>query len=238
MLYTKVFAPALLLCSITIALNSCVWPKRRYVTVQKDQTVKEFYEAKGIPLSVIEDEARLELSKVIQAGQKVFVPYEKSKEAKTKLAQKESPTAGAGGGDTKLIWPIQGATLSSTFGYRWHRFHEGLDLVAPVGTPIHAAEAGEVIYSGNQISGYGYMIVIKHVGNLASVYAHNKDNLVKKGQKVQKGQQIAQLGNSGKSSGPHLHFELRQGSKPIDPQLLLPAHKKSWADNVIGSRQE
>lgn len=214
---------------ILLTLEGCVWPKRRYMSPAKDQTLQEFYTSKGIPISTIRREARLELDQIIEKGQKVFVPHE----FKEQEMAKQQATSGTGGDMGNLIWPIQGASMSSGFGYRWNRFHEGVDLIAPIGTPIHGAASGEVIYSGNKIKGYGNMVVVKHSANIATVYAHNKINLVKKGQQIKKGQRIAELGNSGKSTGAHLHFEVRQGSKPIDPTLMLPKQKAKWADYVI-----
>jgi murein DD-endopeptidase MepM/ murein hydrolase activator NlpD len=216
---------------VCLLLGGCVWPKRRYLASPKDQTVKKFYEDKGIPVSRIDNLAKMELDSILKKGEKVYVPYEAMEATKKEKLSSISPKKLS----HLLLWPIQGATVSSTFGYRWNRYHEGIDLVAPIGTAIHAAASGEVIYSGQKISGYGNMIVIKHAGSVSSVYAHNKKNFVKQGDKIKKGQKIAQLGNSGKSTGPHLHFEVRQAAKPVDPLLLLPKQKKKWADYVIGS---
>jgi murein DD-endopeptidase MepM/ murein hydrolase activator NlpD len=115
------------------------------------------------------------------------------------------------------IWPIAHGRLSSKFGKRWGRRHDGIDIAAPKGTSIRAARAGKVIYSGNGVGGYGNMVVLNHGGGFRTVYAHNKKNLVRRGDYVKQSEVIALVGSSGRSSGPHLHFEVRQGSKPYNP---------------------
>lgn len=115
------------------------------------------------------------------------------------------------------IWPISQGRLTSRFGRRWGRHHDGIDIAAPSGTKVKAARAGKVIYSGNAIGGYGNMIVLNHGGSFRTVYAHNKKNLVKRGAYVKQGEVIALLGSTGRSSGPHLHFEVRQGAKAYNP---------------------
>jgi len=120
----------------------------------------------------------------------------------------------------KFIWPVQGR-LTSSFGFRKGRRHDGIDISAPRGTPIHAAGSGEVAFS-SRLRGYGNLILVKHSDNLFTVYAHNSRNLKKKGEKVKKGDVIARVGTTGRASGPHLHFEVRKGSKSRNPLLFLP----------------
>jgi murein DD-endopeptidase MepM/ murein hydrolase activator NlpD len=122
-------------------------------------------------------------------------------------------------------WPADEVTVTSVFGERGKGHHDGIDLRAAVGTPVRAASDGKIIYSGSKIGGYGKMIVIRHAGKLSSVYAHNSKLLVKAGQKVRRGQLIAYSGNTGRSSGPHIHFEIREGVTAINPMLLLPSPK-------------
>jgi murein DD-endopeptidase MepM/ murein hydrolase activator NlpD len=90
-------------------------------------------------------------------------------------------------------------------------------MIARIGSPIFAAESGVVIYSGNGVSGYGNLVILKHSKELSTVYAHNKKNLVKKGDLVKRGEKIALLGNTGKSTGAHLHFEVRVNKKAVNP---------------------
>ena len=120
----------------------------------------------------------------------------------------------------KLIWPVQG-NLSSEFGIRHGRQHDGIDITNKIGAPIYAAADGVVIYS-DRLGGYGLIIIVKHEGELKTIYAHNRENLVRKGETVQQGQKIAELGNSGNATGPHLHFEIRCGQDAVDPVPYLP----------------
>ncbi|QEK13493.1 M23 family metallopeptidase [Crassaminicella thermophila] len=118
-------------------------------------------------------------------------------------------------GTGKLANPTRGR-LSSRFGLRWGRKHTGIDIAAPIGTPVKAADGGKVIFSGYK-SGYGKCIIIDHGANTQTYYAHNSKLLVSKGQRVYKGQKIAEVGNTGRSTGPHLHFEVRKNGVPVNP---------------------
>lgn len=120
-------------------------------------------------------------------------------------------------------WPTNYVTVTSKFGTRKGEHHDGIDLRAKRGTKVHAAADGKVIYSGSKIRGYGRMIVIRHAGKLSTVYAHNSKLYAKAGQRVRRGQLIALSGNTGRSSGPHLHFEVREGVTAINPMILLPS---------------
>ncbi|SKC63941.1 M23 family metallopeptidase [Maledivibacter halophilus] len=122
-------------------------------------------------------------------------------------------------------WPVIGK-IASKFGYRRHPisnridFHKGLDIANNSGTNIVAAGKGVVTYSGWN-GGYGKMVIIAHGYGYKSVYAHNSSNLVKVGDKVEKGQVIAKIGSTGNSTGPHVHFEIRYNGKQIDPMKVL-----------------
>lgn len=120
-----------------------------------------------------------------------------------------------------LRWPLEKVVVSSQFGTRGSDFHEGVDLSVPSGTSVYAAEAGTVLYASNRISGYGSMVVIRHNSKIATVYAHNSRLLVKRGDRVKRGQKIAYSGQTGRSSGPHLHFEVRSGVAAMDPMRVL-----------------
>ena len=117
-------------------------------------------------------------------------------------------------------WPLRGR-LTSGFGPRGGRRHEGIAVAARRGTEIDAAEDGRVIHSG-RLGDYGKVVIVRHDGDYRSVYAHAHRTHVKKGQKVEKGQKIAEVGSTGRSTGPHLHFEIRQRQTPQDPMLYLP----------------
>ena len=119
----------------------------------------------------------------------------------------------------KLIWPVPATRkISSHFGRRWGRPHEGIDIPARPGTAIVAAAAGVVVFSG-KMGGYGNTTVIAHRGGIFTVYAHALKNHTRKGSRVHQGQVIAQVGNTGRSSAPHLHFEIRYNSKAVNPLI-------------------
>ena len=121
----------------------------------------------------------------------------------------------AGPSTAGLVWPVNGP-VSSGFGTRWGRMHEGIDIAVAAGTPIHAAAGGTVIYA-SWMSGYGNLTVIDHGGGLATAYAHASAILVALGQHVSQGQTIALVGSTGHSTGPHLHFEVRVNGVAVDP---------------------
>jgi lipoprotein YgeR len=123
-----------------------------------------------------------------------------------------------------LRWPLAPGRIivGSPFGTREGRPHEGIDLPAPIGTPVFAAADGRVAYAGNGIRGYGNLIVVRHGGDLLTVYAHNSVLLVTPGQPVRAGDRIALVGQSGHATGPHLHFEVRSGQIPRNPMGFLP----------------
>jgi murein DD-endopeptidase MepM/ murein hydrolase activator NlpD len=120
----------------------------------------------------------------------------------------------------KFLWPVTG-TVNSGFGPRGASFHDGIDIGAPEGTPVRVIEDGEVIYS-DQLRGYGNIVIVRHAEGLVSVYAHNETNLAHQGQNVSRGETIARVGSTGRVTGPHLHFEIRQNNTAQDPLRFLP----------------
>jgi murein DD-endopeptidase MepM/ murein hydrolase activator NlpD len=119
-----------------------------------------------------------------------------------------------------LIWPLHGP-VSSEFGPRWGGFHPGIDIALPTGTPIAAAKAGTVVFSGPN-DGYGNFVVIDHGGGLATAYAHQSRIVVGEGDHVNQGQVIGFVGSTGFSTGPHLHFEVRVNGSPQNPRNYEP----------------
>lgn len=123
------------------------------------------------------------------------------------------------------LWPVSGR-ISSNFGYRIDpitgkkTFHEGMDIVASTGTNIKASASGTVIYSGKK-NGYGNVTIIEHGNGMKSLYAHASKLLTKEGQKIEKGEVIAKVGSTGRSTGPHLHFEVLHGNTPVNPNKYL-----------------
>ncbi|MEO5634260.1 peptidoglycan DD-metalloendopeptidase family protein [Gaiella sp.] len=132
-------------------------------------------------------------------------------------ATSPSPTAPSSG--ATLAWPVSGP-VTSGFGPRWGRMHEGIDIAVGTGTPVGAAAAGTVIHAG-WLGGYGNLVVIDHGGGLSTAYAHNSSLVVGEGTAVSAGTVVALSGNTGNSSGPHVHFEVRMNGAAVDPLRYL-----------------
>jgi murein DD-endopeptidase MepM/ murein hydrolase activator NlpD len=135
----------------------------------------------------------------------------------TKSPVNSTVTAGTGIGE--FVWPTSGV-ITSQMGARWGRLHAGIDIAGPIGTPVYAAADGTVCFTGVS-GGYGNLIRINHGSDTVTYYAHLKSISVKEGQHVKKGQRIGYMGNTGRSTGPHLHFEIRKNGNPVDPLTRL-----------------
>jgi murein DD-endopeptidase MepM/ murein hydrolase activator NlpD len=129
-----------------------------------------------------------------------------------------APPAQSGRG---FIWPLKGEVILE-YGTTGHGQHnDGINIAAARGTPVLAAESGVVAYAGNELRGFGNLLLIKHEGGWMTAYAHNDTLLVKRGDVVKRGQKIAKVGDSGGVSQPQLHFEVRQGTRAVDPATVL-----------------
>lgn len=125
---------------------------------------------------------------------------------------------------SSLIWPLPGG-ISSGYGKRGRRFHWGIDIPAPGGTPIRAPADGLVLVSSNGMrgfSGYGRVVVIEHGNGISTLYAHNKSNEVKAGSCIRAGEVLGRVGATGNATWNHLHFEIRKNGKPVNPLDYLP----------------
>jgi len=140
-----------------------------------------------------------------------------SKGVKSEVA---ASSAGSGGGGWQ--WPTEGA-VAQGFSTR-DATRKGLEIAGVFGQPVRAAAAGKIVYSGSGLIGYGRLIIIKHNKNYLSAYGHNRKILVKEGDQVTKGEQIAEMGRPP-DGGPRLHFEIRRDGKPVDPEALLPKRR-------------
>lgn len=161
------------------------------------------------------NEDKAELQKMINANNA------EAKALESEIRKRQLKVAYAGG---EMMWPLPGNyRISSPYGYRIHpilktrQFHSGIDIPAKTGTKILAANDGVVIFSGVK-SSYGNFVVIDHGGKQTTAYAHCSRRLVSQGTKVKKGQAIALVGTTGRSTGPHLHFEVRNDGKTTNPQ--------------------
>ena len=122
--------------------------------------------------------------------------------------------------DRRLQWPADGV-LSSGFGMRDGRFHGGIDISGERRTPIVAVDEGVVLFSGRGPDGYGNVVILDHGSGLMSLYAHNERNVVRQGERVRRGQTVALMGDSGRATGTHMHFEVHQHGQLVDPLRWL-----------------
>ncbi len=179
---------------------------------------QRLYINKKAPL--VHDVAAAKIRRLSQSRRKIIsknTHRSKPKRARIKSAHKIK----ARGYKGHLRWPVKGV-VTSKFGRRGSRMHDGIDIGAKEGTPVHAAASGVVVYADSRLSGYGKLVIIRHGRNLFTAYGHNQRMLVRKGAHVRAGDVIARVGHTGRASGPHLHFEVRQGSTPVNPLAYLP----------------
>ncbi len=183
-----------------------------------------------VPVSRIQRANRIRDVTALRVGQRLWIPgTSHTTRASTPLtppaevAQRAAARAASAARETHLrfTWPVRGR-VSSRFGWRWGRRHEGIDIPARAGTPIVAAEAGRVIHSGRGLGAYGNVVIVKHAGDYSTVYAHNRRNLVRRGDFVERGERIAEVGRTGNARGAHVHFEVRRKRRPQDPLAYLP----------------
>jgi murein DD-endopeptidase MepM/ murein hydrolase activator NlpD len=162
----------------------------------------------------------------LRIGERLVIPGRQGEsESEQDFAQASALTRGdpwdVAPADRQFAWPVAAGKVSSPFGMRHGAMHEGIDIDAPIGTPILAADSGTVIFAG-RLRGYGNVVIIRHSGNYATVYGHNERILTRVGASVTRGQEIAEMGMTGRATGPNLHFEVRYDNRPQNPLAYLP----------------
>ena len=160
---------------------------------------------------------KIGLNKVTSVKQPARKPIKRANKIKPVKSGVSSQLAGHG----KFVWPARGRILSNFGRQKSGTINDGVNLALPVGSNIKAAGDGVVAYSGSELKGYGKLILVRHKNNWVTAYAHNSELMVKRGDKVRRGQLIAKSGKSGSVLQPQLHFELRRGSKPVNPMKHL-----------------
>jgi murein DD-endopeptidase MepM/ murein hydrolase activator NlpD len=142
----------------------------------------------------------------------------------------ETPSAEAGpNGAPGFRWPLRGRIINN-FGARVNGSpNDGIDLAVPEGTQVRAADDGVVAYAGNELKGYGNLVLVRHSNGFVTAYANGSELLVKRNDQVHKGQVILKSGQTGNAATPQLHFEIRKNSAPVDPMQFLPADKTASA---------
>jgi lipoprotein NlpD len=193
--------------------------------VKRGETVYRIARAYGISPQELMEVNDLTDPRQLAVGMELFVPgapnpVEVPPAGAGPAAEEPPPRADRAGAEVRLRWPVKGV-LYSRYGVRQGQRHDGIDIAAPEGTAVGAAEAGTVLYAGEQ-SGYGSIVILRHDGGLLTLYAHASALLVHQGERVAAGQPIARVGQSGRTTGPHLHFEVREGTRPRNPLFYLP----------------
>jgi murein DD-endopeptidase MepM/ murein hydrolase activator NlpD len=140
--------------------------------------------------------------------------------SETREVEKEAKQD-ATGGLPSFRWPVRGRVIAAYGAKTSGKQNDGINVAVPEGTPVKAAEDGIVTYSGNELKGYGNLVLVRHSNGYVTAYAHASELLVKRGDSIKRGQTIAKAGQTGEVSSPQLHFEIRQGSTPVDPSKFL-----------------
>lgn len=210
-----------------LLLSSCNHISRsgHYVKLQQGDTIESLSKEFGVNKAKI---LAANKDKVVKAGEVIFIPLNRGVFSRIK-----SQRVPAGVNHPKLesgefLWPVPSSRkVSSHFGKRWGRPHEGIDIAAREGASILSISDGVVVYAGKGkgLTGYGNIIVISHRNGVFSVYAHNKKNYVNRGESVHRGQVIGEVGQTGRSTGPHLHFEIRYDGEALNPKQLYSLSK-------------
>ncbi len=218
-----------------------------YHSVSKGVTLYRISLTYKIPVAKLMEVNGLASPSALRVGQKIFIPGAKAvlsiapaqplsaselKDLENSLENEERPMPSAGvekeigtppwlGKELDIIWPIQGK-INSPFGPRGKRLHAGIDIASPSYQEVKAAMDGEVILSRRSQKGYGNVVVLQHDLGYTTIYGHMNVIIAKEGEAVRQGQAVGGVGSTGKSTGPHLHFELRHDRRPLDPLPILP----------------
>jgi murein DD-endopeptidase MepM/ murein hydrolase activator NlpD len=184
--------------------------RNELVGAKNDLSTKQQQKLQDISKLTADQQAEASEIDALQAASNSIAERIRAAQANRQAGSPTSTPSSAG-----LIWPVNGP-ITSPFGWRWGRMHQGIDIGVGMGTPIKAAAAGTVIYCGWE-SGYGNLTVIDHGGNLATAYGHQSSIAFACGQQVAQGDVIGYVGCTGHCTGPHLHFEVRIDGNPVDP---------------------
>jgi len=196
--------------------------------VKRGENLYRIGKAYGVSYEELAEANDLDDPSRIEVGQRLVVPGAKKavpvdivaprdvKRGRRPAAEPELPPD-----KRPFIWPVAGGQVTSLFGPRGRSFHDGIDIDAEEGTPVYAAADGVVAFA-DELRGYGRVVILRHGDDYATVYAHNQKNLVAEGERVKRGQRIALVGDSGRTTAPNLHFEVRRENVARDPLAYLP----------------
>jgi lipoprotein NlpD len=213
---------------LVMILSAAACSRQIHHRVRPGENLYRIGKAYGVSVERLARANRLRDPSLIRAGQRLLIPGARRELpvdviTPTKVSRRvpASDEISVGNGSRPFSWPVASGQLSSGFGPRGRSFHDGIDIAAPVGTPVVAAAAGEVIYS-DTLPGYGNVIIVRHQRGYATVYAHNQENRVHNGARVGRGQRIGSVGETGRTTGPNLHFEIRRDNIARNPLYYLP----------------
>lgn len=222
-------------------------PSKKYHTVQRGESLYSISRMYNVDITTLSKVNRLQTPYSLSVGQKLLLPASvSSAPIQTASPTKQSPTQTSRPAqaapataqisatapkqayippkprNAKFIWPVKGTVVSGFGNLGNGRKNDGLNIKAPLGTTVMAADHGTVAYAGNELKGFGNLILVKHNDGWITAYAHNDRLFVKKGQKVKRGEKIATVGSTGSVTTPQLHFEVRAGKKAVNPRSYLP----------------
>jgi len=215
--------------AVVAVIAACGTPTVRH-RVRPGDTLYRIGKAYGVDYRELAKANGIDNADRIEVGQRLVVPNA-TRELPVEVitpsrAREDAPAIGDLPADrSPFIWPIDGEVVS-TFGPRGETHHDGIDIAAPVRTPVRAARGGRVLYN-DELRGYGNLVILDHGEGYATVYAHNHVNLVRTGAAVKQGDVIAEVGESGESSEPNLHFEVRQDNVARNPVFYLPVRRSA-----------
>ena len=237
--------PYILKIGQRLAIGQAVSPD--YHRVKKGDTLYSISRSHKVSVSALAKRNRIKAPYRVYVGQRLDLPigqkiiqtertksrekvrkkiqnsadHTKKQKRSSRLARTQKELRPPPRSSSRFLWPVRGRIISK-FGAKGKGLHnDGLNIAAAAGSPVLAAENGVVAYDGNELGGFGNLVLIKHSGNFVTAYAHNAELLVRRGQKVRRGQAIAKVGRTGTVARPQLHFEIRKGRRPVNPLLYL-----------------
>lgn len=216
-------------------------PSKQYHVVKRGESLYSISRDYNVDITTLSRINNLSTPYALHVGQKLQLPASVSaKSSGVQTPVKKATTSAKSNGyqyqsapikdsytpvanrKTKFDWPVQGRIISGFGNLGSGRKNDGINIKADLGATVKAADAGTVAYAGNELKGFGNLILIKHNDGWITAYAHNDKLFVTKGQKVKRGEKIASAGSTGSVTTPQLHFEVRQGKKAVNPRPYLP----------------
>ncbi len=202
--------------------------------VQPGETVYHIARAYGVSVQRLLQANHLSDSRDLRVGQSLLIPGSYTYASLGGVESAPGAIWSVPRASRQFAWPVWLGTVTSGFGMRHGTMHDGVDIAAPVGTAVHAADSGIVVFAG-RLNGYGNTVIIRHSDNYVTVYGHNSRILVSERALVARGQIVAEVGTSGRTTGPNLHFEVRYDNHAYNPLSYLappgPSPIESFARN-------